>query len=120
MGHKYFLVILDNSGQDTMVYPLTAINGRQVALKFSDHFAGRSGAKTLRMDNATHFKNKYVADFLKGARIQSIWSARHKPSTNGVAERCVGRAKEWITANEPIYWDTPVVISKMLTSPYRH
>ena len=65
------------------------------------------------MDNATHFKNKYVADLLEGARIQSIWSAPYKPSTNGVAERCVGRAKEWITANKPIHWDTPAALRRL-------
>ena len=93
--------------------PLTAANGRQVAYKFSDYFSTRDNAKTLRMDNATHFKNKYVADLLEGAGIQSIWSAPYKPSTNGVAERCVGRAKEWITANEPIHWDTPDALRRL-------
>ncbi|CAL8342785.1 unnamed protein product [Arctogadus glacialis] len=110
---KCFLVVLDNGGQDARVYPLTAANGRQVAFKFSDYFAGRGGAKTLRMDNATHFKNNYVADLLEGAGIQAIWSAPYMPSTNGVAERCVGRAKEWITANDPIHWDTPASLWRL-------
>ena len=97
----------------TRVYPLAAANGRQTAGKLSDFFAGRNKAKTLRMDNASHFKNRYVADLLEGAGIQPIWSAPYKPFTNGVAERCVGRAKEWITANEPVHWDTPASLWRL-------
>ena len=113
MGHKYLLVIHDNGGQDARVYPLTAANGEQVAYKLVDYFSNRRDAKTLRMDNASHFKHKYVADLLEGIGIQSIWSPPYKPSTYWVAERCMGRAKEWIMANEPIHWDSPAVLQEL-------
>ena len=58
--------------------------------------------KPLGKNNATHFENRYVADLLEQLGVRPVWSAPYKPSTTEVAEICVGRAKAWIVANDPL------------------
>lgn len=59
------------------------------------------------MDNGRHFKNSNVIQLLESRGVQQIWSIPYMPETNGVAERAVQAAKDWIIKNAARNWDTP-------------
>ena len=111
-GHKYFLVCVDNAGGDTKVYPIKMATGRIITERLANFFTGKN-PKSVRMDNATHFKNSHVLEFLEGIGAQAIFSIPYKPETNGVAERAVRSAKDYIRANSQKHWDSPGELLKM-------
>ena len=86
------MVIADNAGNDTRIYPIRTATGKVVQERMALYFTNKN-PKTVRMDNALHFKNAYVLDFLEGVGAQVIFSIPYKPETNGVAERAVRSAK---------------------------
>ena len=77
-GNKYFLVIADNAGNDTRIYLSRTATGKVVQERMALYFTNKN-PKTVRMDNASHFKNAYVLDFLEGVGAQVIFSIPYKP-----------------------------------------
>jgi len=48
-------------------------------------------------DRGTHFKAHAFQDFVRGAALVHVFIARHRPQSNGIAERFVRTLKEWLT-----------------------
>jgi len=113
LGHRYFLVIADNGSSYKQVYPVKAANGRTVAKLMGDHLSRWPETVSMRMDNGSHFKNRWVNDVLTDCSIQQVWSVPYAHHTNGVAERAVRAAKEWIIKNAPLDWDEPLKITQL-------
>jgi transposase InsO family protein len=47
-------------------------------------------------DRGTHFTAHAFAQFAQGAGFIHVPIARHRPESNGIAERCVRTLKEWL------------------------
>jgi transposase InsO family protein len=47
-------------------------------------------------DRGTHFTAQAFAQFAQDASFIHVPSARHRPESNGIAERCVRTLKEWL------------------------
>ena len=96
----------------TRIYPLQVATGRVILQSMANYFTHKN-SKTVRMDNAKHFKNTRILGFLEGIGAQAIFSIPYKPETNGVAERAVRSAKDYIRANSQKHWDSPEELMKM-------
>ena len=77
-GTSIFLVIADNAGNDTRIYLSRTATGKVVQERMALYFTNKN-PKTVRMDNASHFKNAYVLDFPEGVGAQVIFSIPYKP-----------------------------------------
>ena len=74
---QVFLVIADNAGNDTRIYPIRTATGKVVQERMALYFTNKN-PKTVRMDDASHFKNAYVLDFLEGVGALGIFSIPYK------------------------------------------
>lgn len=90
-----FLIIVDNGGGWTRVFPLKSSSGRQIAYAIGRAFVGIN-VEMLRTDNASNLKSQYVEKVLKELDIEHIFSIPYKSNTNGVAERAIKECKDLI------------------------
>ena len=65
------------------------------------------------MDNASHFKNTYVLDFLEGVGARVIFSIPYKPENKWCGREGSAERKIYIRANSQKLWNTPEELKKM-------
>jgi transposase InsO family protein len=65
----------------------------------------------LISDQGTHFRSKLLAHFAQEANFVQILSYRHRPQTNGIAERFVRTLKQWL---RPFAWSGHSDLSDLL------
>jgi len=102
------------------MYPMKRQTGKTISQRLSMFFSSNKGAITLRADNGSPFKNEEVMTLMESLGIGIIWSIPYKSNTNGVAERAVRSAKEYILTNLGKRWDTAiglVELNKYLSMP---
>lgn len=111
-GHNRFLVIVDNGGGKTRVYPMKRETSK-IALKHLCKFlTDEEAPETDRTDNATVFTSAFFEQGLSELGLTHVCSIPYKSNTNGVAERAVGLAKQqiYVYGRE---WDKPVNLLKI-------
>jgi transposase InsO family protein len=65
----------------------------------------------LISDRGIHFTADAVARLARAAEFVHVLIARHRPATNGIAERFVRTLKEWLAAQT---WDTAEALAALL------
>lgn len=106
-------MIADNGSSYKHVWPLKAATGGIVAVRMGDHLCRWPETKPMRMDNGTRFRNRWVDEVLTDHSVQQVRSIPYAHHTNGVAERAVRAAKEWIIKNAPNDWDEPLQLTQL-------
>lgn len=69
------------------------------------------GLEFLISDQGTHFRSKALADLAREANFIHIPIYRHRPQSNGIAERFVLTLKNWLRSHA---WDTPEALGALL------
>ncbi len=62
-------------------------------------------------DRGTHFTAHVFAQFAQKAAFIHVPIARHRPETNGIAERCVRTLKEWLLS---FAWTSDTELAELL------
>jgi hypothetical protein len=63
-------------------------------------------------DQGTHFRSKIIANLAKDANFIHVPIYRHRPESNGIAERFVLTLKDWLRSRS---WESPDSLSAFLT-----
>lgn len=112
LGNDRFLVIVDNGGGRTKVYPLKGETTKRMIQCLCDFMTEEQNPETVRTDNASVFVSKAFEDALQSLGLTHVYSIPYKSNTNGVAERAVGLAKQQISLYDKA-WDQPVNLLKI-------
>jgi len=67
----------------------------------------------LISDQGTHFRAKAFARFAEETEFTHVLVYRHRPESNGIAERLVRTLKEWL---REAAWETPAALAPLLTA----
>jgi transposase InsO family protein len=67
----------------------------------------------LISDQGTHFRAKVFADFAAETGFVHVPVYRHRPETNGIAERLVRTLKDWL---RPVTWDSYEALLSLLVA----
>lgn len=100
---RAILIITDNCTRQCTELPLFVSGGRVTAAEVSTAFQRRAPA-TLQFvisDQGTHFTAQVFQTAVEQAGCLHVPVARHRPESNGIAERCVRTLKEWLA---PLAW----------------
>jgi len=95
---RAILLITDNCTRQCAELPLFASGGRVSAQEVVTALQ-RVLPPTLQFiisDQGTHFTSKAFRSFARSAGFVAVPVARHRPESNGIAERCVRTLKEWL------------------------
>jgi len=95
---RAILLVTDNCTRQCYELPLFASGGRVSAVEIVTSCA-RLLPTTVQFvisDQGTHFMAKVFQQLAARAGFVHVPIARHRPESNGIAERCVRTLKEWL------------------------
>jgi len=97
-NYRYILTAVDLFSKYAWVLPM---KNKNETLKYLKQMIDSMPKKpaSIRSDNGTEFKNRDVANYLKGERITQIFSLSYTPQSNGQVERFNGTLKRLIKKN---------------------
>lgn len=92
------LVITDNCTRQCLGLPLFAVGSGVTAdmIIAALQLLLPAELQFLISDRGTHFTAKVFEDFARGEEFIHVLIARHRPQSNGIAERFVRTLKEWL------------------------
>lgn len=93
--YRKFLVIADNFGGHTRVYPIKRETAKVAKEKVMEYLLSNR-IKSIRSDNATMFTSLHFRSFLEKEGIEHVLSIPYQSNTNGVAERAVRSVKQQV------------------------
>ena len=95
---RAILLITDNCTRQCYELPLFARGGRVSAEEVVQAFERvvPGGVEFVISDQGTHFMATKFEQLAKRAGFVHVPIARHRPQSNGIAERCVRTRKEWL------------------------
>ena len=95
---RAILLITDNCTRQCYDLPLFASGGRVSAEEVMTSFERvvPGGVEFVISDQGTHFMAKVFGQLAKRTQFVHVPIARHRPESNGIAERCVRTLKEWL------------------------
>ena len=95
---RAILLITDNCTRQCYDLPLFASGGRVSAEEVMTSFEQvvPNGVEFVISDQGTHFMAKVFQQLAKRIQFVHVPIARHRPESNGIAERCVRTLKEWL------------------------
>lgn len=102
--YRKFLVIADNGGGNTRVYPISSETAYEAEKAMMSYLEGNPTIRSLRTDNATMFTAGRFETWLQLHDIEHIHSIPYQSNTNGVAERAVRSVKEQIQVYGTQWW----------------
>lgn len=93
------LVVLDNCTRQCWGLPLFVAGAHVTAEMIVTALGDLLPAELqfLISDRGTHFKATAFQNFVRSAACVHVFIARHRPQSNGIAERFVRTLKEWLT-----------------------
>lgn len=109
------LIVTDNCTRQCLGLPAFA-SGAHLT---SEEMIGRlreylpSDLAYLISDQGTHFRAKAFADFAAETGFVHVPIYRHRPETNGIAERLVRTLKDWL---RPATWDSYAALVALLAT----
>jgi transposase InsO family protein len=100
------LVLTDNATRQCLGLPLFASGAHVTAQEVTDALRSLLPKELafLISDQGTHFRSKALAQLAKEAEFVQIPIYRHRPQTNGIAERFVRTLKQEL---RPQHWNGP-------------
>lgn len=112
---RAILLITDNCTRQCAELPFFASGGRVSA---EEVVAALQRVLPPRLqfiisDQGTHFTAKAFQSFARSAGFVHVPVARHRPESNGIAERCVRTLKEWLAT---VAWASDVELQAHLTA----
>lgn len=116
---RAILLITDNCTRQCAELPLFASGGRVSAEEVVAALQ-RVLPATLQFiisDQGTHFTSKAFQSFAQRAGFVAVPIARHRPESNGIAERCVRTLKEWLAS---LSWASDAELQAHLTAFRTH
>jgi transposase InsO family protein len=94
------LVVLDNCTRQCWGLPLFVagahVTAEMIVAALRDLLPPE--LQFLISDRGTHFKATAFQNFVRSAAFAHVFIARHRPQSNGIAERFVRTLKEWLAA----------------------
>jgi transposase InsO family protein len=108
------LVITDNCTRQCLGLPIFESGAKVTAQEVTDalSFLLPKDLAFLISDQGTHFRSKAIAELARNNHFVQIPIYRHRPQTNGIAERFVRSLKEWL-AN--FSWTGPKELTQIIT-----
>ena len=71
----------------------------------------------LISDRGVHFKAHVFRELMRSKKFIHVLSARHRPQSNGIAERFVRSLKEWLATQS---WNTDDELAALLVAFIAH
>jgi transposase InsO family protein len=107
------LVLTDNCTRQCLGLPLFAAGPKVTAEMVRDALRTLlpPALQFLISDRGIHFTARAVARLAREAEFVHVLIARHRPQSNGIAERFVRTLKEWLAAQT---WDTAAALATLL------
>ncbi len=107
------LVLTDNCTRQCLGLPLFVAGPKVTATLVVDALRALLPAELqfLISDRGTHFTAHEFARFADAQGFVHVLIARHRPESNGIAERFVRTLKEWLTAQA---WDNSAALEPLL------
>jgi len=108
------LVLTDNCTRQCIGLPLFAAGPKITAEMVCDALRTLLPAdlQFLVSDRGSHFTAQALTRLVQEADIVHVLIARHRPKSNGIAERFVRTLKEWLA---PQTWDAAYALAALLT-----
>jgi transposase InsO family protein len=107
------LVITDNCSRQCLGLPLFVVGAKVTADLVVEALRTLLPAQLqfLITDRGTHFTAHVFAQFAQEADFLHVLIARHRPQSNGIAERFVRTLKEWLADKS---WETAAELESLL------
>lgn len=92
------LVVIDNCSRKSYGLPLFIAGQHVTAKEVTDalKIALPPELQYLITDRGTHFRADDFKELVREAELTHVFTARHRPQSNGIAERFVRTLKEWL------------------------
>ena len=87
-GYTHILVIIDNFSRYTVLYPLKAVSGLEIAQCVLTHIGNYGCPNIVQMDNGTEFVNAIVTEVLSLLGTHSATILAYSKEENAIVERC--------------------------------
>lgn len=110
---RAILIVTDNCSRQCTELPLFAAGGRVTAEEVSAALQRvlPDGVQFVITDQGVHFMAKAFQHVARTEGFIHVPIARHRPESNGIAERCVRTLKEWLA---PHAWCSDAELSSLL------
>jgi transposase InsO family protein len=107
------LVITDNCTRQCLGLPLFVVGAKVTAELVVEALRTLLPAdlQFLISDRGTHFTAQVFAQFAREADFLHVLIARHRPQSNGIAERFVRTLKEWLADKR---WESAIELESLL------
>jgi hypothetical protein len=108
------LVLVDNCTRRNLGLPLFAVGAHVTAELVAQALAALlpKGLAYLIADGGAHFTAEVIHKLAKGQGFVRVPLARHRPKSNGIAERFIETLKVWLAERE---WQTAEELESLLT-----
>ena len=110
---RAILIVTDNCTRQCTELPLFAAGGRVTAEEVSAALQRvlPEGVQFVITDQGVHFMAKAFQHLAETEGFIHVPIARHRPESNGIAERCVRTLKEWLA---PHAWSSDAELTSLL------